>query len=151
MDTTAQGEVPALQQAYLGLAQAVRAGMIDQVMDKLINLFFAPTTQQQKPELVAHWKEKFRQLDVEGVYRAALATFQRSDLSADLGKITIPALVMRGALDQARLPAESDFMVQNLPNARLEVIPDAAHLAALEQPEFTNQKLREFLHSVVKG
>ena len=148
MDTTAQAEVPALHQAYMGMAQMVRNGKIDAVMDKLLGLFFSEVTRREQPTLVAHWAEKFRNIDTEGVYRAAVATFQRTDLSKELGHLTVPTLVMRGEFDQARLPQESEFMVQNISGARLVTIPQAAHLAALEQPEFTNEALLEFLNSI---
>ena len=39
------------------------------------------------------------------------------------------------------------FIEQAIPGATLQVIPDAGHFVALEQPEVFNRELREWLES----
>ena len=148
MDTSGQAEPPQMHGMYVQMANLVRAGQIDKIMDNLLGLFFSSDTRKNQPELVAHWREKFLHIPVEGVYRAALAIFDRTDLSDRLREINVPTLVVRGEEDQARLPAESDFLVQTIPNARLEVIPKAAHLSALEHPEIATKLIRDFIERV---
>jgi len=145
MDTSGQAEPPQMHGMYIQMANLVRAGQIDKIMDNLLGLFFSSNTRKNRPELVAHWREKFLHIPIEGVYRAALAVFNRTDLSERLKEIGVPTLVVRGEEDMARLPAESDFLVQAIPNARLEVIPRAAHLSALEQPEVAAKLIRDFI------
>ncbi len=148
MDTSGQAEPPQMHGIYIQMANAVRAGQINVIMDKLLELFFSPVTREKNPELVQHWRKKFQNIPVEGVYQAALAVFNRTDLSGRLQDIAVPALVVRGEYDMARLPAESEFLVKHLPKARLEVVPEAAHLSALEQPEHTTEMIREFIRNV---
>ena len=148
MDTSAQAEPPQMHEPYVQMANAVRAGQIDLIMDKLLELFFSPVTREKKPDLVEHWRKKFQNIPVEGVYQAALAVFDRTDLSSRLKEIAVPALVVRGEYDMARLPAESEFLAKNLPQASLEVVPDAAHLSALEQPGLTTKLIREFIQNI---
>jgi len=57
------------------------------------------------------------------------------DLRADLGKIAAPTLVVAGADDPLVTPAVCETLVDGIPGARLTVIPEAAHLANVEQPE----------------
>ncbi len=148
MDTSAQSEPPEMHGAYVQMAQAVRAGQIDKIMDRLLALFFSPETREKKPGLVEHWRQKFQNIPVEGVYQAALAVFNRSDLSERLKEIAVPSLIVRGEHDRARLPQESQFLAEQLPRAELKTVPAAAHLSALEQPELTTQMIRDFIQKV---
>ncbi len=147
MNTTGQAEPPESRQRYLGMVQALRAHGPQAVVEPVLQLFFAPVTFETKPELVARWREKILAIDREGVARAAEATFTRTDLSDRLGEVQAPALVITGEFDRARPRPESEFLAQKL-NAPLEVIPAAAHLTALEQPEGTTEAILSFLRSV---
>jgi len=72
-----------------------------------------------------------------------------------LGEITAPTLVLYGAGD-ALIPnrylhpaltteAVADAAREALPNATVEMIPEAGHLIMLEQPEAVNARLAAFL------
>lgn len=67
------------------------------------------------------------------------------DLRADLARIRTPALVVCGTTDQMTPVKYSEFLVQNLPNARLVLLPDAGHMAMLEAPEDTAAAVEKFL------
>jgi 3-oxoadipate enol-lactonase len=56
------------------------------------------------------------------------------DISDRLGEIEVPALVLVGELDVADMRAIAERLARELPKARLEAIPDAAHLASMERP-----------------
>jgi 3-oxoadipate enol-lactonase len=49
-------------------------------------------------------------------------------------RITIPMVVVCGERDDANLPL-SRALAEKLPNARLEIVPDAGHVANLDNPE----------------
>ncbi|MCX7169086.1 MAG: alpha/beta fold hydrolase, partial [Proteobacteria bacterium] len=72
----------------------------------------------------------------------AIATL---DVKARLAEISCPTLVMVGAEDSGTPPAMAREIAQAIPGARLEIIPDAAHLANIEQAEIFNQLLLAFL------
>ena len=61
-----------------------------------------------------------------------------------LGELTLPALVLVGALDRAYERAAL-VMVAKLPNPQQVVIPDAGHCVNIEQAEAFNQAVLEFL------
>jgi pimeloyl-ACP methyl ester carboxylesterase len=56
-------------------------------------------------------------------------------LSRRLRLITAPTLVILGASDRLIPRAHGDAFVSGIPNARLEVIPDAGHSPMQEQPD----------------
>jgi pimeloyl-ACP methyl ester carboxylesterase len=61
-----------------------------------------------------------------------------------LPAIRVPTLVVVGANDTPFLAA-SDYMAAKIPSARKVVIPDAGHVANVEQPARFNQALLAFL------
>lgn len=62
-----------------------------------------------------------------------------------LSEIKIPALVVVGEFDHPDVHAHSGVIEVGIPNARREIIMDAAHLVPMEQPEAFNKVMLEFL------
>lgn len=62
-----------------------------------------------------------------------------------LAEISAPTLVVWGDLDFPHLQARCEHIARVLPNARRAVMPGAAHLPTLEQPEAFNRLLTDFL------
>ena len=66
------------------------------------------------------------------------------DLYAELGKITVPTLLLYGETEHA--PAIfTDKMLERLPNARLEIIDQSGHFPFLEQPARFTRTVFSFL------
>jgi 3-oxoadipate enol-lactonase len=62
-----------------------------------------------------------------------------------LAEITAPTLVIVGALDQPSTHESCRQLAEEIPNARLAVMPGAAHLPPLEQPEAFARLVVDFL------
>jgi pimeloyl-ACP methyl ester carboxylesterase len=69
---------------------------------------------------------------------------ERPDSVPLLQQIACPTQIIVGELDQATPPADAALMANQIPNARLAIIPNAAHLANLEQPAAFNKILTTF-------
>ena len=80
---------------------------------------------------------------VPGLLGALAAMRDRPD-STDLlaGLKGLPTLVLVGAEDVLTPPREAEGMAKAIPGAKLAIIPNAGHLAPLEQPEAFNRHLR---------
>jgi 3-oxoadipate enol-lactonase len=72
----------------------------------------------------------------------------RVDSRPTLATIDMPVLVLVGEEDKLTPPEDSEAMVAALPDARFSRIPDAGHLAPLEQPGAVAAAVREFLQEV---
>jgi pimeloyl-ACP methyl ester carboxylesterase len=83
-----------------------------------------------------------------GVAGALRAMAQRPDRTTELATITVPTLVLVGAHDAITPPEESRKMAAALPRGQLVIIPDAGHLAPLENPEPANEAILGFLSSL---
>lgn len=69
------------------------------------------------------------------------------NLTARLKEIQCKILVVVGEQDPGTPPAMAREIRDNAPGSRLVVLPRAAHLANLEQPEGFSRALREFLRT----
>lgn len=67
------------------------------------------------------------------------------NLTASLGEIDVPGLVIVGEQDMGTPVAMAREIHENYPGSELVIIPSAAHLANVEQPEAFNAALADFL------
>jgi 3-oxoadipate enol-lactonase len=82
--------------------------------------------------------------DAEG-YCGCCEAIAAMDLRAALPTITVPTLVISAVEDQA-LPTEHQRLIAaGIPDARLELIEDAAHIASAQQPDAINRLIEEHL------
>ena len=77
-----------------------------------------------------------------------MAMAERPDSVPFLKQITCPTQIIVGELDQATPPADARLMADQIPHARLATIPNAAHLANMEQPDMFSAIVGEFASSV---
>ncbi len=68
----------------------------------------------------------------------------RFDVRRSAERLTTPTLVLCGERDRLNLPL-SRSLATLLPNARFETIPDAGHIANLDNPEAFNAAVSAFL------
>ena len=69
------------------------------------------------------------------------------DLTLRLGEIPQPVLLTCGDRDEAGVKTVKDFQLA-FPNARMAVIPQAAHLHQLERPAIFTAVVQDFLRDI---
>ncbi len=80
-----------------------------------------------------------------GVIGAQLAMLSRTSTEDFLKQINKPALVIAGKEDKLTPPEVMKKMAKKIPGSKFAVIPNAAHMSPLENPEAFNEELRKFL------
>ena len=78
-------------------------------------------------------------------FTGCCAAIPKINVTARLKEIKCPILVIVGADDPGTPPAMAREIHDNAPGSKLVVLPQAAHLANLEQPEGFTRALRDFL------
>ena len=68
-------------------------------------------------------------------------------LRPELPKLSMPTLLIWGDKDSFGPPSLAKEMAQSMPQGRAEVVPDAGHLAWLDQPETVADLITNFLRS----
>jgi YbgC/YbaW family acyl-CoA thioester hydrolase len=128
-------------------ALAVREG-VEGVNERLLPKLLAPSAFTRQPELVTEVREMMGRYSVPGLVGALRALRDRPDSTATLKAIRVPTLVLAGEEDQLIALEVGERMAAAIPGARFVTIPDAGHLAPLEQPIPTSSALAEFLASL---
>jgi 3-oxoadipate enol-lactonase len=130
------------RQGWVDRAGVVRAGGMEAIADAVLGRWFRPSFQASDPEVVARFRAMLVATPSDG-YVACCEALASIDLTARLGEIAVPALVVTGADDPVVTPAAGDALAEAIPDAAHAVIEGAAHIANVEQPEaFTAALLR---------
>ena len=94
------------------------------------------------------WQAKWRGFTVPNLMQCFTTLGSRDDISDRLGAITVPALVVHGALDHAIDLTRAQAMHDALPRAQMVVVPGGGHASNLTHPEPVNAALKVFLDSL---
>jgi pimeloyl-ACP methyl ester carboxylesterase/acyl-CoA thioesterase FadM len=116
--------------------------------ETMIPKLLAPLSLGAMPQVVEHLKSMITGSPADGLAGALRAMRDRPDSTPLLTEIAVPTLVIAGRDDQLIPPAASRKMAEAIPNAQFTLIPDAGHLAPLEQPVATSRVIAEFLEAV---
>ncbi len=112
----------------------------DATAAQLVGLGFAASHDAQAGAYLAT-----RQPLAPGTLHRDLAACDAFDITADLGRITQPTLLIVGAEDRLTPPKYATFLAERLPNARALVIPGAGHYVPIEAPDALANAIREWL------
>lgn len=109
---------------------------------------FAPETFTRKPDAVRFIKDIIRATPELSIAGTLLALAARTDTTASLANIRIPTLILAGQHDVTTPPQDAQAMHARIPGSELHIIPDAAHMSNLENPDAFNGHLLTFLTRV---
>jgi pimeloyl-ACP methyl ester carboxylesterase len=126
----------------------MRAGMVPISIATLPKLL-AERTRAEKPGVVKDVRRMITRADPKGAAAAQRGMAARRDYTEDLSNIKAPTLIIVGREDPIRPVTDAEFMQERIPNSRLEIIEDAAHLTNMEQPKAFNRVLIDFLGNSV--
>jgi 3-oxoadipate enol-lactonase len=144
-DTSCRAEPLKNRMEYAVLARIFRvAGAIPPLMKKIEKLFFADATLRNDRAMVDEWQRYVARLDGETVWNGLQCIAGRRDLTPELSRVRVQALVVVGSEDRAQPPVESRAIAAAIPGARLITIEGAGHLSALERPREAGELLANF-------
>jgi len=148
-NTRAGADTPETARVREDLAQIVESsGSVAAVAETMVPKLLAPSTRDRRPDLV----EKVGAMVTRTVPRAVAGALRgmaiRPDRTGVLPSLRLPTLVMAGADDLLIPLDESRRMAAAIPGASLVVVPDAGHLAPLENPAVADEAILQFLGSI---
>lgn len=120
-------------------AAAVRAEGLEWLVDVILERWFTPAFRD-----VRRYREMFLSTDPEGYARCCDA-LARWNVRGELGGIGALTLAIAAADDPSAPPEHLEWIAEEVPQARVEVIPDARHLANVERAGEFNALLAQFL------
>ncbi|MDD9148230.1 MULTISPECIES: alpha/beta hydrolase [unclassified Sporolactobacillus] len=118
----------------------------DLLMQKLIlDSFYVWTAEKS-----ARFETAFRQIPAEVIKESVTLlqtaySSERFHFVEELGRLTVPTLVMHGACDPIFPPQLSAVYSACIPNSRWYTVPEASRILPVDQPELTVSYLRKFI------
>jgi pimeloyl-ACP methyl ester carboxylesterase len=106
------------------------------------------TTQRDRPAVVERVRAMILGNPPRGIADALHGLAARADSSPTLREVRVPTLVVCGDEDVLTPVAEAEALQRGIAGSRLAVVPQAGHLANLENPAAFNRALQEFLAEV---
>jgi 3-oxoadipate enol-lactonase len=131
---------------WLERAELVRAGGTGSIAATVADRWFTPKHLDRHPEIRTASEAMIAGTSAVG-YAACCDMIAAMDLRSDIGAIKAPTLAIAGADDPATPPDHLRRIADAIPDARLLVVPDAAHLANAEQPDSVNAAVLDHLEA----
>ena len=145
-DTKAAADPPQARTNRERIATAVTEDESSTVLvDEVLPTLLGPTTVAERPLVTGRVKALVQAAPSAAVAWAQRAMAARPDSFETLRAVTVPTLVIVGAEDTLSPPEDAQAMAETVTGARLEILPRAGHLTALERPGEFNAAVLEFV------
>ena len=123
----------------------VQHGPVPDLTNAVVNLIVADPA--ENPKWVAKWQNFSR----EAIKATASCLLDRDDITARLGEIKCPAIIIHGTADASILMDRAEALQAGLVGAgKIVAIEGAGHAANLTHAQLVNPPLLEFLRRVTK-
>ncbi len=118
------------------------------IVPAIMPIMLGKTTLRSRPQIRAQYQRFFLDMRVKSICSGIDAITQRDDLLGRLREIRVPTLVVVGAEDQPLPVWKSKRIADGIAGAELVVIPQAGHLAPVENPEPVTAAVTRFVSRV---
>jgi 3-oxoadipate enol-lactonase len=125
-------------------AALVRREGMGSVIDATMERWFTPGFRERSPEVVERIGEIFMTTDPEG-YAGCCEALAGFDMRGRLDAVKAPTLVIAGEDDPVGTPERAAAIGEEIEGSRVVVLPEARHLAAVEQADAVTRELEELL------
>jgi 3-oxoadipate enol-lactonase/4-carboxymuconolactone decarboxylase len=119
----------------------VRAGGMEAIEAAVLERWFTSAADRG---LVERFRAMLRSCPPEG-YAACCAALAGHDVRGTLGDVRLPALAIAGDDDPVTPPAKLEAIRDEIPGARIHIVPGARHIPNAEQPHDFTRALTAFL------
>lgn len=133
-----------------GRVETIRRGGLIAIADAVMERWFSERFLRDQPDDLAGWRNLFLRTDPEGYCRTC-ATLRDTDLTASVGGITTPTLVVAGSMDKSTPPDMVRACAAAIPGARFELIEGSGHLPSIERPAELTALMTSFFEEAGHG
>lgn len=147
-DTRSEADTDASRLRRAELIKAINTGGMEGFAAGMVAATFAPDAATRIPDVYEAALQEARSQSPLGVKGCLLAMASRTDTTAFLARIQVPVLLVVGEKDTLTPAAEMQAMQQRIAGSRLVVVPDAGHMAPLENPAPITSAMQEFLEKL---
>ncbi len=124
---------------------AIDAGGVEAILNGTMERWFTETFRTHAPDMLARMHAMFLETSATG-YKGCAAALKQLDYLKDLGKLRLPVLYVVGTEDAGAPPDVMRAMCEATPGAKFAEVPDAAHIANVDNPAGFNAAISDFLN-----
>jgi 3-oxoadipate enol-lactonase len=146
-DTTSRYGPEAAERFNTRIETALHSGL-GPIADTIPASWFTADFPSRKPDTVARFQAMLAGNDPEG-YAGCCAAIPAIDVTDRLAELSFPVRVIVGQQDHSTTVEHARRIVEHLPDADLVIIPHAAHLSNVEQPDVFNDALVSFVEKTM--
>jgi 3-oxoadipate enol-lactonase len=147
-DTKATADAPEQAAGRHKLAEQVLTLGPHAAVDAMLPRLVSAQTAERQPGVVSDLRKMILRNSSVSIAAALRGLAERADCTQMLPTIDVPTLVLCGQDDQISPPAEMKAMAQAIPGAKFVEIPDAGHMAPMENPDVVNATIDRFLKTL---
>lgn len=144
-DTKAQSDTDEIKLVRANKIKQINEEGLDAFVESFVPLCFSYEYQSSYAEKYNSVKSFCKTNNPVGVKGALFAMLSRGDSTPFLNKIKIPTLHLCGEFDTMTPPDKMEVDASKIPNAIFKVVPNSGHMSPIENPEFVNKRIAEFL------
>lgn len=141
---TGVGFSPQGKQSFYGMAERVRQSGMEAIVDVALKRLFPEDFIAANPDIMAERRNALVKTNPE-FFAEACHALAALDLTADIGKILNPTLVLVGELDAATPPEMARVLARALPKADFIEMPGCGHAPMAQAPEAFIKATAKFL------
>ncbi len=147
MDTSADAEPRWRRIQYEAVLRAVGLVGTKPLSGYVMSLFFSKSSRSDSSRAkdLRSQREVVVANDPDAAIDFGRAIFSRAGVEHQLDQITVPTLVLTGEEDQSQTPVRARRMAAGIRDAQCVIVPRAAHISTIDQPDVVNAELAEHL------
>ena len=137
--------VPEFAAMWHGLIAKVEKEGVESIVEQTAQRWFSDEFKAKNPQVLDQVRAMIRKTSLDG-YLGCVQAFLGLDVEKDLGTIRVPTHYLSGADDKlGGPPALMAGLAAKVPGARHASVPNAAHIANIQNPGAFNAAVVEFL------
>jgi 3-oxoadipate enol-lactonase len=144
-DSRAAADSPEAAANRLKMADIVLKEGPEIVAWGMVPKLFAQCTTEHCPQVIERVRQMMLSSHPVAIAAAHRGMAVRPDVTEWLPTLRIPTLVLCGEHDAISPAAEMKTIAEAIPHAHFALIPNAGHMAPMEQPEAVNAAMRRFI------
>ena len=144
-DTRSQADTPEGVDGRTRMLHLVQDKGPSAVAEEMLPKLLGETTRTKRPDVVERTRSLALSSSADAIGGALRGLMTRPDSTPLLPSVHVPTLILVGAEDTVTPPAAAEEMHRGIAGSELIIIPEAGHLANLEQPVLFNRALARFL------
>ncbi|WP_340109584.1 3-oxoadipate enol-lactonase [Pikeienuella sp. HZG-20] len=143
-DTGAKIGAPEMWDARI---RAIEADGLESMADGVMERWFARRFHAERAGELRLMRNMLARTSLDG-YLGSCAAIRDADLRESTARLRLPTLALCGVEDGSTPPDLVREMAESIPGSKFHLIPDAAHLIPVEQPEAVAAHLRRFFEEI---